>query len=302
MQHDSKPHAELVPAAISSSDPDVDARGLFIVGHARTGTSILLDGLNSSADVYMLGEANLHLSAARPHFVAWYNDMHRQLGNPEYKATYLPENEVENANGFDVIGALSRRFKYVGDKLAFRSERLGYDFEGYLRFAARHFLRSVYICPLRNPVHVIASCLDKFESGSRSPETIEMYAESFLRTLYLQLRCLFLFNRTYFVIHDRMSARTFEVLSKELGIDLSDAWRLYDETRMHTPPARLPELESSAAVRRTCAAYEDLVHHLSDETLRPVSLWSCRSLMYQLRKVTKEEVKDTVSGFKRACS
>jgi len=54
-------------------------RGLFVVGHARSGTTILLDALNSSRDVYCLGEANLHKTIEKTDFSIWFNTMHRSF-------------------------------------------------------------------------------------------------------------------------------------------------------------------------------------------------------------------------------
>jgi hypothetical protein len=262
---------------------ELDTRGLFIVGHARAGTSILQDALNSSGDIYMFGEANFQLSASRDNFVDWYNAMHRELGNPEYKSTYCPEVFSEGMNGFDTLVLLSRRFKYVGDKLAFRSEKLGYDFEGFLRFGARYFMRSAYICALRNPLHIITSCLDMFEQGSRTAEAVDLYAESFLRCIYLQLRVLLLFNRTYFVVHDRISENTFETLSKHLTVDFSDSWLFYDDKLIHKALPADATLQAFPSVQRAAAVYARLLDEISNESLRPRSLLNCRSLMYQLR-------------------
>jgi len=241
-----------------------------------------MDALNSSSDIYLLGEANLHDSAGRPNFAEWYNAMHRQMQNPEYKSTYCPLGGSETATGFDTLGWLARRHKYVGEKLAFRSESLGYNFEGFLQFAARHFLRSVYICSLRNPLHVLTSCLDMFAGGDRSQKTVDLYAESCLRSIYLQLRVLFLFNQTYFVIHDRTTEGTFESLSKSLNVNLSDAWLFYDDKFVSKALPTGEDLLKFASVRKLCDVYSRLTAEFVEGALRPRSLWKCRAIMYEL--------------------
>ncbi len=275
----------------SAAIAEMDTQGLFIVGHARSGTSILMDALNSSTDIYMFGEANLHVSANRNDFVEWYNSMHRQFGNPEYKGTYCPEGGNESANGIDTIVSLARRFKYVGDKLAFNSETFGLDFEGFLPFAAKYFLRSTYLCALRNPLQTISSCLDLFQSGERTQDTVDLYADSYLRSIYLQLRVSMLFNRTYFLVHDRITESTFETLSKYLDVDLAEAWLFYDEKHLHKAVRLVEDLQSFPSVQRVSAVYARLVEHLSAESLRPTSLWNLRTLMYELRNELVIETK-----------
>ena len=261
-----------------------DNRGLFIVGHARSGTSILLGALNTSPDAYILGEANLHVSASRSGFTGWYNAMQRQFGNPEFKSTYCPPLAGSEATGFDVLESLSRRYRYVGDKIAFRSPAFGYDFDGFIPFYAQCFLRSTYVCTIRHPVDVIHSCLKMFEHGTRDDEVVKAYVDSYLRTVYLQLRVLFLFDRTYFLVHERISPATFDILGRELGLDFGDARGLYDF--QFTAPGRLRDrtLSEHEGVGRLIQLYEELCDLLSGETLRPKRLWPCWELTYKLKR------------------
>lgn len=261
-----------------------DDCGLFIVGHARSGTSILLDALNTSSDVYLLGEANLHVEGGREGFVRWYNDMHRKFGNPEFKGTYCPALVGNDSTGFEALKALSNRFRYVGEKLAFRSPSLGYDIEGFFHSCARLFLRSAFVCIVRNPLDVIESCLRMFENDTREERVVNTYVDSYLRVIYLQLRVLFQFDRTYILIHERISSTSFDRLGQELSIRLDAAHGLYDGQIAARRRSRAAALEGSAALRRLIDLYNEISGEISDETLRPKRLLPFRDVMYRLSR------------------
>jgi hypothetical protein len=123
-----------------------------------------------------------------------------------------------------------------------------------------------------------------FENGARTREAVDLYVDSYLRTIYLQLRVLLLFNRTYFLVHDRISASTFDVLAKHLSVDLSEAWLFYDDKQGRRPVPAAQDLESFPGIPHARIIYDRLSEQISDDSLRPRSLWDCRLLMYQLRK------------------
>jgi hypothetical protein len=52
-------------------------RGLFVIGAARTGTTILQNALNDSADVFLFGEPGFHRDPGSADFAVRYNSMHR---------------------------------------------------------------------------------------------------------------------------------------------------------------------------------------------------------------------------------
>ena len=60
-------------------------RGLFVIGHARSGTTILADVLNTSDDVCCLVEPYFHRSVDVENFAESFNSMHRGFGNPPIK-------------------------------------------------------------------------------------------------------------------------------------------------------------------------------------------------------------------------
>jgi len=143
-----------------SAAPNIDTQGLFIVASARSGTTIFQHCLNSCADIYLLGEANLALNFWREDFREWYNQMHRSLGNHRSKSTVA----LDVGNGGDdparFLIAQSQRFRYVGEKIAFGPHGMYFETthqEAMLQFHIRFFYRSTYFFMFRRPYSVYTS-------------------------------------------------------------------------------------------------------------------------------------------------
>lgn len=207
-------------------------RGLFIVGHARSGTSVLLDALNSSKDVYCLGEANIHMSIEREgkNFCSWYNEMHRRvLKQPVLsRSLYLPE--FNDKSGWQVLKILSKSYQYIGEKVAFRQEEMGYDYESFFSFSAKYFQNSVFICVIRNPEAVTISNVKMFMSGEVHEDTIKQVAISQMQIYYLILSIYLTFSKVFVLSHEDITQDTFDYLGKSIGIDLEKAGSNYDVT------------------------------------------------------------------------
>ena len=162
--------------------PQLEKQGLFVVGHARAGTTALMRALNSSPHIFLLGEANLSFEGLRPGFARWYNQMHAADRKPKTKNSFCPSAPSDDANGVETLHWLSQRFRYVGEKMAFRSESLGYDPWGFFDFHARNFFLSHYVCVVRNPADVLTSSHTIFK-----PQDLSVYADSYLQSLELVL-------------------------------------------------------------------------------------------------------------------
>src|ERR1700722_5699340 len=60
-------------------------QGLFIIGHMRTGTTVLQNALNESKDILLFGEANFHRDPGLSDFRTRYNRWHEENGNQPSK-------------------------------------------------------------------------------------------------------------------------------------------------------------------------------------------------------------------------
>jgi hypothetical protein len=189
--------------------------------------------------------------------------MHRQLGGTGTKGTYCPQAPDEEANGPKTFQWLPQRFRYVGDKIAFRGEKLGYDPEGLFAFHARHFFRSHYVCVIRNPADVLKSNQDMFK-----PKDIWLYADSYLQSLLLILAFAETLPNVYVLFHESINQRTFDVIGERLGVDLGGVYeanysKAYQATELWgTDHAALPWLGTLAT------AHLLMREAFSTETLR----------------------------------
>lgn len=236
---------------------DTGERGLFIVGHARSGTTVLQCALNSSPDIFVFGEANFHVPREPGRFARWYNEMHASFGNPPAKGDRCPEYEGDLD---DVLAELLRRYRWVGDKIAFRDESLGYDCDASLRYLLRRHTRATMLCTLRHPLATIASNREKF-----SPADLSVYVLSCTKALAHLCNTYLSFDRALVVHFETIAAPTFARIGAYLDVDLSEAFSEYDpriqRARGHDS---LDDLHPGA--RRTVAYYEDIAglvdHHL----------------------------------------
>jgi hypothetical protein len=206
--------------------PQLEKQGLFVVGQTRSGTTVLTRALNTCPDIMLLSEANIYIEGMRAGFARWFNETHRQLGGSNTKGTYCPIAPDENANGPETFQWLGQRFRYVGDKIAFRGGKLGYDADECFGFHARHFFSSHYVCVVRNPADVMKSNKEMFK-----PEDLLLYADSYLQALLLILAFTETLPNAYVLFHESINQRTFDIIGERLGVDLSGTY----EANYHKP-------------------------------------------------------------------
>jgi len=204
--------------------PELEGKGLFVVGHARSGTGILMRALNTSPEVHVLSETNMYANGMRIGFPNWYNDMTRAQGNVYAKGSYCPFVNGGAANGPEIFRWLGERHRYVGEKVAFQSKLLGHDADEFFHFQARFFFNSHYLCIIRNPADVLLSNNVKYR-----PEDLSLYAESYLRTLELCLALNDTMPNVLTLFHENVDYSTFETIGKWLEVDFSAAAATYDK-------------------------------------------------------------------------
>ena len=99
---------------------------IFIVGNARSGTTIVANILNLSESIYVMEEANLFIHLTRPDFPQWFNAMHRDLGHAPRKGRYVPPFQGDGETGLvtlrqlllHAINHLRHHIRFVADKRA----------------------------------------------------------------------------------------------------------------------------------------------------------------------------------------
>src|SRR5579863_4687890 len=167
------------------NDP-ASARGIFVVGHARSGTTVLTDALNTSADIHCLMEPYFYRTYDYPNFGAWFNKMHEGFGNPPSKGYRLQN--YGNATGREIVEQLRGSHRYVGEKLAFRQRARNYLTDKFFDFAIENFALSPFICVVRDPLKVTSSVVDMFENSAFEEAVVQSVVQSQLETYQLILR------------------------------------------------------------------------------------------------------------------
>jgi hypothetical protein len=243
-------------------------KGLFIVGNARSGTSILCDCFNLSPEIFLLGEANVFLHHCQDDFAAWFNRQHVAFKNRRGKGTYLPLAVAEESGGMAALWRMGAFHRYVGEKIAFGPHgKIGgqsYQ-ELFFAFHARYFYSSKYFLTLRAPAECIWSMAKMFPQ--KDPR--ELY-ECWLNSLKVQLDLLHTFPNVYLVVFDNLKAGTFATIKALLGTQIDGAGILRDDHKQSTlTNDRLPiELSSYQALNDQCTAvYQDVKEAFSSETL-----------------------------------
>ncbi len=248
--------ADRLYAMTDRSRRKLSKRGLFIVGHARSGTTILQNALNDSDDIFLLGEPNLHYDAGGRDFRRRYNAMHRGFGNQENKSSYCPALFEDDESWDAYLIALNRRYRYVGAKIVVDPEGADIAAERIYEFAIREFSRSRYVFTFRNPVDVLCSMQNLCTYGGRQPPTAAAIMRSYLVCIRLYIRMLRTMPKVQVLFHGGISAATFADLGKMLKIDLGNCHKYYSDEKANSYTPDLVGWERQA-VDRVQAVYEE---------------------------------------------
>ena len=206
---------------------------LFIIGAARSGTTVLQSALNHSPDVFLFGEPVLD-DPALPGFAERYNSMHKSWRNQETKSSYCPPVLKTDGTWPEYWTCLSRHFKWVGAKLVINPSDSPEDIEGLFAFQCRHFYQARYIFTFRRPLYVVSSMRGMqalVGDGVRSTTpTMTSYAAS----AALYLRALRNLPNVTAVFHEDAAGETLTRLGRWLDIRLDGAEAYYDGTRVQS--------------------------------------------------------------------
>ena len=257
-------------AAVGTAAPE----GLFVIGHARSGTTVLQYALNSSPDIFLFGEANFHNHGRQEEaFAAWYNQMHTQFRNPPAKGDRCP---LVPGSYLDVMAHLRDHFRWVGEKVAFRDDSLGYSFASSYDFLLRHFQNASYICTLRNPLATLLSNREQFGF-----EDFGLYALSYAKCLLHLANTYMTFDRTLVAHYERIDQASFVRMGSFLESDLGEAFSEYDVARQTARAGSLDAVDHPD-MGYIAAAYDRLSDLIDPATMRIPNRAALRRLQREL--------------------
>lgn len=255
-------------------------RFLFVVGHARSGTTALLEAINTCQDVFLLGESNFYRNDWRTDFAPWYLEMNRQFreksGEPAGRSQRL---EVKASEYRAVLSELLTRHRIVGDKIAFRQRRYDYSVEKFFRYHRQQFLRAHHLYVFRSPDAVIASCINMFESGSVVESAARELSISCAQVMFCGLEMWRVFPKCRVWIHEHITASSFVSLGADIGVDLSGAMPTYHDVSSRRTTDRETTLRAVDEVAFVCDIYRQIsgaVETSRDEVTDPRRFDRCR--------------------------
>jgi hypothetical protein len=226
---------EAEPAEIvEKPDPEptdlLQGKSVFCVGSARSGTTILMHCLNDHPRVHIVGECNSYRHEPGQDFRKVYNRRMAEVGNPRFKGTWLPNLGVEPSEPERYFAALARSFDLVGEKLAFGPETgIGQHMENFLEWQGRHYLRSVYLCTIREPRACVWSMTKMFPTQDR-----RHICRTWLLTAALVLDLYRNFPNSYVIFNESFSLDTMARIGRILGVEFDLPRDMITQDHVHT--------------------------------------------------------------------
>jgi Sulfotransferase family len=191
------------------SAPENQRRMLFVVGAGRSGTTATQVALNTSTEVFLLGEAFFFLENLRPNFRARHNEKHATLGHPPDKESECPAVAPENGTWVETVAALASQYRFVGEKIPFGAYKADRWPIAFLAFHGRYFPGAAYILSFRNPRDAILSV-----RTSLGIQDLVPWARSYIAAQRALLRLRMAFPRTVPVFLETIGSDTFEAIEQ----------------------------------------------------------------------------------------
>ena len=277
-------------SSIDNSDiSDLNERGLFVVGHARSGTSILMNLLNYSTDICCLSEPYLYRSFYYKPFPKMFNEMNDGQNNLPIKGHYVPDYGM--VNGRTTLTKLAQDYRYVGEKLAFRQKVHDYDVEAFFEFAMKNFASSTFVCLIRDPTDVTSSAIKMFENSDFSDENIRDICKSQLECYALILRMISMFRNVILLSHGKMNNQTLINIGKFLKTDLSAGFNVYNHELRVTAKTEIKDNDCLNYTHEKFLQLEQLIEINGDrftEENKHLAMHLLRNLYYELKNWDSE--------------
>jgi hypothetical protein len=223
----------------------LNEQGLFVVGCARSGTTILGDCFNLSPDIYLLNEAHLFFNNIFGDFSTFFNKQRAAESRHRAKGTYIPPAMNRERGGFTAWLRLGKHYRYVGEKIALWP--LGKEDgrkmpELFFEFHARYLFHAKYFLIARNPAEAVLSMSKMF-----CDQPLMALVECWLEALRVQLDVLDLFPNVYFTFLENLNQERLQKIGAVLGVEIpigtgtvSKYWKATRLEAHELPPALAP--------------------------------------------------------------
>lgn len=223
----------------------VAERSIFVIGFARSNTTITVEMLNCANNALILSEANFFLGEHGEDFRRWYNDQHVSYQNQVTKSSYAPDVSLGQAQSWwEWLDDAGKLYDVVGEKVALTHHHLNAVPPQQMQsFFESRFLIARYIFMMRNPVDTLLSTAKLI--GVETDEQMALQCVAWLN--YMQLWCdsIRVFPRTMTLVAERFGPETVRQIESFTGLELGDAHVLINPAnkRRHRLTSKFPTLE-----------------------------------------------------------
>jgi hypothetical protein len=203
---------------------------LHVIGYARSGTTILMDILNSSNDIFLFSELNLHVLRKYPdlfshyigdNFIMQFFERKKRELPMLYKGAYPPTltalTDQSSLKPDDYINYVGRKYRYIGDKIASAHRTLaGVSDLVLLKEFLEQEQDSWLFFTLRRPSENLVSISAMFPEAN-----LREWAISVTETIIVIINAFMRGNRAYLVFHDDIGPQLINELSSLLDTHLA---------------------------------------------------------------------------------
>ncbi|WP_458070463.1 hypothetical protein [Rhodanobacter sp. BL-MT-08] len=210
----------------------IEPQGLFIIGAARTGTTIMQNALNDSRDIFLFGEPGFHHDGGANDFATRYNAMHRSWGNQENKSSYCPPLFEQDTSWHAYLARLAQTYRYVGSKIVINPPQAECQTRELFDFHCRHFYASHYLFTFRNPLDVLISTRGLAELNGGTVATFAEVLKGYFLVVQLFFRALRNLPHVDGIFHEAVESATFRKLETLLGTPLPNAADYYSKSKV----------------------------------------------------------------------
>jgi hypothetical protein len=217
---------------------------VYVLGFARSSTTLLAEIINSASNTWMLGEANFYIPKGEGRFRDWFNRQHLLFNNQVTKTTYAPDfvPDVDHV-WWQWLHAARSHGLIVGDKMAFSALHFRIlEAPRIQAFFEARFFDARYVFTIRDPIQTLLSTARLFRITDDRRLGGEIAA--WLRFIQLWADWVRVFPRTTTLIADDLGPGSVAGLGDFLELDLEPATRLLndEQQRRHENPERFDVL------------------------------------------------------------
>ena len=220
----------------------LNEKGLFVVGSARSGTTVTLEHLNKARSVLLLSEMEFAVLQRYPDYfkvyggsepVGNFNAKQASLGSgPKSKGFHIPVALAENYRERSFWSSLGKGYSYVGEKVALLQEQKcgRYLLDDTIGWHMNTVPNARYLLCMRDPAQIARSYVIKFGRGGAR---LMMYL---ILVIEGQMRMWANLPNARVLPHDRWTLAGQQSLASWLDIELRPDPEIDPATRGHDTP------------------------------------------------------------------